>query len=175
MTAQWRARSRAARRLVAVAASSVLFCCGAPQSAAGPTHSPSTTPGATELSPTPLARPALKVASSRYGEILVDGAGRALYLFDLERDTVPHCYAACATAWPPMRPAGSTSVAAELVQSLFGTTLRTDGTRQVTYNRHPLYYYAGDRAPGEIKCQAVFEFGGGWYVVDPRGTKITKT
>ena len=43
----------------------------------------------------------------------------------------------------------------------------------MTYNGHPLYLYAGDRAPGEIKCQAVVEFGGGWFVVDAQGNKIT--
>jgi len=74
-----------------------------------------------------------------------------------------------------MLAASSTSVADELDQSLFATTVRRDGSRQVTYNRHPLYYYVGDRVPGEIKCQAVFEYGGGWYVVDPRGTRITRT
>jgi hypothetical protein len=44
----------------------------------------------------------------------------------------------------------------------------------VVYNGHPLYYYAGDNAPGEIKCQAVVEFGGGWYVVDGNGNKVTR-
>ncbi|TMF44675.1 MAG: hypothetical protein E6I23_06895 [Chloroflexi bacterium] len=48
------------------------------------------------------------------------------------------------------------------------------GGDQVVYAGHPLYYYAGDHAEGEIKCQAVVEFGGGWYVVDGNGNKITR-
>jgi len=44
---------------------------------------------------------------------------------------------------------------------------------QLTYNGHPLYYYAGDHSAGEIKCQAVSEFGGGWYVIDAQGNKIS--
>jgi len=161
--------------LCALALNCLLFACGAPQPVAVGSNSPSTAPGATQLSPTPSAKPVLKVAGSRYGDIIVDGGGRALYLFDIEREPVARCYDACASAWPPMRAASSSLVAGELDQSLFATIARTDGSRQVTYNRHPLYYYAGDRGPGEIKCQAVFEYGGGWYVVDPRGTKITRT
>jgi hypothetical protein len=44
---------------------------------------------------------------------------------------------------------------------------------QVAYNGHSLYLYAGDRSPGEIKCQAVVEYGGGWFVVDTQGNKVT--
>jgi len=44
---------------------------------------------------------------------------------------------------------------------------------QVTYNGHALYRYAGDHAPGEIKCQAVVEYGGGWFVVDAQGNEVT--
>jgi len=89
----------------------------------------------------------LATAESRYGRILVDGSGRTVYLFDIERDPTPRCYDACAVSWPP----------------LLATTA----------SGHPLYYYVGDRNVGDIKCQAVIEFGGGWYVVDSRGNKIT--
>ena len=175
----WHERPRATlksrRGVFALALSFLLFACGAPQPVAVASHSPSTAPAPAQFSPTPSAQPVLKIAGSRYGDIIVDGGGRALYLFDIEREPVARCYDACASAWPPMRAASSTLVADELDQSLFATTLRRDGSQQVTYNRHPLYYYVGDRAPGEIKCQAVFEYGGGWYVVDPRGTRITRT
>ena len=170
-----RARVKSRWGLFALALSCLLFACGAPRPVAVASNSPSTAPAGTQLSPTPSAKPVLKIAGSRYGDIIVDGDGRALYLFDIEREPVARCYDACASAWPPMRAPSSTLVAAELDQSLFTTIARRDGSRQVTYNRHPLYYYAGDRAPGEIKCQAVFEYGGGWYVVDPGGTKITRT
>ena len=56
--------------------------------------------------------------------------------------------------------------------SLIGTTRRRDGTTQATYRGRPLYYYVGDRRPGQILCQDVEEYGGHWYVVRPRGTAV---
>ncbi len=53
-----------------------------------------------------------------------------------------------------------------------GTTRRRDGTVQVTYSGHPLYYYVGDVKPGQILCQNADEFGGTWLVVSPRGTPV---
>jgi predicted lipoprotein with Yx(FWY)xxD motif len=55
---------------------------------------------------------------------------------------------------------------------LLGTTKRTDGTLEVTYAGHPLYYYAGDTAPGQTTGQALPQFGAPWYVVAPSGTAI---
>ena len=56
--------------------------------------------------------------------------------------------------------------------ALVGATTRTDGSSQVTYNGHPLYYFANDKAPGDARGQGINRFGGGWYVVDPAGNKI---
>jgi predicted lipoprotein with Yx(FWY)xxD motif len=117
----------------------------------------------------------VSVAGSRYGRIVVDGGGRALYLFDLERDGTPRCYDACATAWPPYLAPDASASSSELDATRVAVKARRDGRRQVTYNSHPLYYYAGDRAPGQILCQAVAEYGGTWYVVDPKGNRITAT
>jgi len=131
-----------------------------------PTTSPSTTP---QASP----RIALSVRASRYGEVIADGSGRVLYLFDLERDGVPKCYGGCAVSWPPMPAPPSPVAGASLDQASIAIAIRTGGSRQLVYNGHPLYYYVGDHAPGEIKCQAAVEYGGGWYVIDPHGNKIT--
>ena len=120
---------------------------------------------------------ALDVQSSRFGQILVDGQGRALYLFAADKTQDSTCYDACATAWPPMlADKGATIDAMHGVNaSLSGTTTRKDGTVQVTYNGHPLYYFVDDKKPGEINCQAVVNFGAAWYVVDPNGNAITKS
>jgi Secreted repeat of unknown function len=56
--------------------------------------------------------------------------------------------------------------------ALVGGTTRTDGTRQATYNGHPLYYFAADKAAGDVKGQGINNFGGSWYVVAPDGNKI---
>lgn len=57
--------------------------------------------------------------------------------------------------------------------ALIGTVMRADGTTQMTYGGHPLYYFVGDVNPGEVKCQAVEQFGGTWYVLSPSGDVIT--
>jgi predicted lipoprotein with Yx(FWY)xxD motif len=114
------------------------------------------------------------LAGSRYGAILFDGSGRTLYLFGADGGTDSHCYNACATAWPPFVIIHPPTVGQGLVQGTVSTTARTGGGEQVIYAGHPLYYYAGDHAPREIKCQAVLEFGGGWYVVDGNGNKVTR-
>jgi predicted lipoprotein with Yx(FWY)xxD motif len=119
---------------------------------------------------------ALDVASSRFGQVLVDGQGRVVYLFAADRTTESTCYDACATAWPPLLTEKGAQVDAmhAATAGLTGTTTRKDGSVQVTYNGHPLYYFQADKNPGQITCQAVVNFGAAWYVVDPSGNAITK-
>ncbi len=114
----------------------------------------------------------IKLADSRYGRIIVDGSGRALYLFDADKAPTSTCYTACAAAWPPLIVTKAPTVGPDLAQALTSTTVRNDGSRQVTYNGHPLYYYTGDHSPSEVNCQAAVEFGGGWYVLDSQGNRI---
>jgi hypothetical protein len=54
-----------------------------------------------------------------------------------------------------------------------GTITRSDGTKQVTYNGHPLYYFEGDTGPGTDKGQGLNGFGALWYLVTPSGSSIT--
>jgi predicted lipoprotein with Yx(FWY)xxD motif len=114
----------------------------------------------------------VKVMKTRYGRILVDGRGRALYLFTRERGSRSRCYGACARAWPPFFARRAPAARSGADASLTGTTRRRDGRRQATYRGHPLYYYVSDRRPGEVTCQDVTEFGGTWLVVSPRGRAI---
>ena len=113
----------------------------------------------------------LKLVGSEYGKAVMNGRGRALYLFDKESTRTPQCYGDCAVAWPPFLTKGKPVAGDGLDPKLVGTTLRTDGTRQVTYRGHPLYYYEHD-TPGVILCQDVFEFGGYWLLVNRRGNAI---
>lgn len=114
----------------------------------------------------------VRVMSSRYGRILFDGKGRALYLFTRETTRRSRCYGGCAAAWPPFLTSGTPRARAGVKPSLLGTTRRRDGKRQVTYGGHALYYYVGDRKPGQVLCQDVEEFGGTWYVVSPGGAAV---
>ncbi len=111
----------------------------------------------------------VKVMSTRYGEMLFDGRGRALYLFTREKSDRSRCYGACAKAWPPFFTRGRPRAGKGVDASLLGTSRRRGGRSIVTYNGHPLYYYVTDTEPGEVTCQNVVEFGGTWLVVTPDG------
>jgi predicted lipoprotein with Yx(FWY)xxD motif len=114
----------------------------------------------------------VKVMNSRYGRMLYDGRGRALYLFTRERTSRSRCYGECAAAWPPFLTRRKPQARSGVKSSLLGTTRRRDRRTQVTYRGHPLYHYMGDRQPGQVLCQDVNEFGGTWLVVSPSGTAI---
>lgn len=113
----------------------------------------------------------IKVADSQFGQILFDGDDGAIYLFDKEKTEASECYGECAVAWPPVLTDGAPQAGAGAKQGKLGTTKRDDGSTQVTYNGHPLYYYQDD-PPGEVLCQNVEEFGGLWLVVDPAGNAV---
>ena len=98
--------------------------------------------------------------ASRYGTILFDGRGFVLYVFTRDTRVQSKCSGACAKAWPPYLARGRPVAAKGATAKLLGTILRGDGTRQVSYAGRPLYYYVGDRTPGQILCQDVVEYGG---------------
>ena len=115
----------------------------------------------------------LTARSSRYGSILFDGRGRALYAFTRDRrGGSSRCYGACAKAWPVYFASGRLVAGKGLKRSLIGTIRRRDGRRQITYNGRPLYYYVGDKSAGQVSCQNVAEFGGTWLVVHPSGALV---
>jgi predicted lipoprotein with Yx(FWY)xxD motif len=115
----------------------------------------------------------VEVMRTRFGRILVDGDGRALYLFTRDRGRErSRCYGSCAEAWPPFYTRGEPRAGGHARASRIGTTRRRNGKTQVTYNGHPLYYYVTDRKPGQVTCQNVEEFGGVWLVVSPKGRAI---
>jgi predicted lipoprotein with Yx(FWY)xxD motif len=74
--------------------------------------------------------------------------------------------------WPPLFTSGTPAAGTGAEANLLGRTRRRDGSSQVTYRGHPLYYYIGDRQPGQVLCQAAEEFGGLWYVVTRRGNAV---
>jgi predicted lipoprotein with Yx(FWY)xxD motif len=111
----------------------------------------------------------LTVRSSAYGRILFDSRGRALYAFTRDPRGRTACNGACAAAWPPYILRGRLRAGGPIKRSLLGTTRRSNGARQVTYAGRPLYYYVGDRRPGEVRCQNVSEFGGLWLVMRASG------
>jgi len=116
-------------------------------------------------------RATLTVKPSRYGPILFDGRGFVLYVFTKDPKGRSACSGACAAAWPPYL-AKRPRAGAGAKSPLLGTTRRADGSVQATYAGRPLYYYVGDRSPGQILCQDVEEFGGRWLVVRGSGSLV---
>jgi predicted lipoprotein with Yx(FWY)xxD motif len=115
---------------------------------------------------------AVTVKSSAYGRILFDGRGHVLYAFTRDRRGQSACAGACARAWPPYVVRSRPQAGAGAAAKLLGTTRRSGGSLQATYDGRPLYYYVGDRRPGQILCQNVTEFGGVWRVVRPSGRLV---
>jgi predicted lipoprotein with Yx(FWY)xxD motif len=116
--------------------------------------------------------PLVVTRDSDYGRILTDGRGRTLYVFTRDTGSRSRCYGACARAWPPFVGRGKPRARGGASARLLGTTRRRGGTTQVTYKGRPVYYYVGDRRPGQVLCQNVPEYGGTWLVVDPGGEPI---
>ncbi len=118
------------------------------------------------------SRSTVTVRPSRYGRILFDGRGFALYAFTRDPRGRSLCRGACATTWPPYLVKARPRAAAGVKASRLGTTRRADGRLQVTYGGRPLYYYIGDRSPGQVLCQNVREFGGLWLVMRANGRVV---
>ena len=114
-------------------------------------------------------RATVTAKSSSFGRILFDGRGYALYAFSRDPRGKSACLGACARAWPPYIVKSRARAGAGITARSLATTKRANGSLQVTYAGRPLYYYVGDRKPGQILCQNVTEFGGVWRVVRPSG------
>jgi predicted lipoprotein with Yx(FWY)xxD motif len=106
------------------------------------------------------------------GRILVDSKGRTVYLFVADKGKASVCYGQCAVYWPPVLTRDSPQAGPGVAANLLGTTRRTDGTIEVTYGGHPLYYFVADKKVGDTLGQGVDGFGGPWYVVGPSGQRI---
>ena len=115
---------------------------------------------------------AVDVGTSPLGQLLVDGSGRTLYLFEADKGTSSVCDGPCAQAWPPLLTKGAPIAGTGANAADLGTTTRKDGTTEVTYNGHPLYYYVGDTKAGDTTGQGLNQFGAKWYVLTPAGDKI---
>jgi predicted lipoprotein with Yx(FWY)xxD motif len=115
----------------------------------------------------------VKTQNSPLGSYLADTSGRALYLFASDTASTSSCTGECAVAWPPLTAKGSVTALDGALSGDISTITRPDGTRQVTYAGHPLYYFAGDGGAGQTNGQGVEGFGALWWLVAPSGQKIT--
>src|SRR5579859_6155203 len=138
-------------------------------SSAATTSSPSSAPAAGSSA----AGTVISTQAGSAGAFLTAGSGRAVYLWAADGMNMSACSGACAAAWPPVPATGTLTATGGAKASDLGTITRSDGTKQVTYDGHPLYYFAGDSAAGQTNGQGSDNFGAKWWLVASSGAKIT--
>ena len=109
----------------------------------------------------------ISIASSKFGNILVDSKGMTVYVDEKDKPGAPNCTGACLKAWPPVVAPGTANFGTGLSGSNFSSITLSDGTKQLTVAGSPLYTWQGDAKPGDVTGQDV----NGFYVVMPNGKK----
>jgi predicted lipoprotein with Yx(FWY)xxD motif len=113
----------------------------------------------------------VKQAGSHFGPILTTSNGMTLYVFTSDGTGKSVCTGGCASIWPPLTVAAGAHLAVPHGVHGVTTITRQDGSKQVAIDGHPLYTYASDTAPGQVKGEGV---QGTWFVVSPAGAIIRK-
>ena len=103
------------------------------------------------------------------GAYLTDASGRTLYMYTSDTSPTSTCYGQCNMIWPALLTNGAPQAGTGATPTFLGTSPRTDGSNQVTYKGHPLYYFSGDKAAGDMSGEGKF---GIWYLVSPTGAQI---
>jgi predicted lipoprotein with Yx(FWY)xxD motif len=175
------------RRLIAIAAVTVIAIAGAViavsvgggQSSASASGGGSSTGAYGSAAPMVPAKKSTSSAtvslrSTSLGKILVDSNGMTLYLFEKDTSGMSNCSGSCASVWPPSTASGSVHAGKGVKAAKLTTISRSGGQKQLSYNGHPLYRYAGDSKPGQTKGEGLNQFGAKWYVLNAAGNKIDK-
>lgn len=135
-----------------------------------------TTPTTTTPTTTPATGSGVVVAvkhSGKLGTVLAAGSKKlTVYMFEGDKGAGSSCSGACASVWPPVTTSGSPKVSGAATSADLGTITRSDGTTQVTYKGHPLYFFAKDKDSGDAYGEGVHGFGADWYVLTPSGAKV---
>jgi len=135
----------------------------------------STATASSSATATPAAAKGTAVSETKgsAGTFLTGAGGRALYLWVADAKGMSSCSGACAKAWPPLVTKGAPIASGSVKASQLGTIKRSDGTEQVTYDGHPLYYFEGDPKAGTTTGQGSDAFGAKWWLVSTSGSAIT--
>ena len=110
--------------------------------------------------------------SGPLGTYLTDSSGKTLYIFASDTPTKSTCTGSCLSFWPPLD--GKATAGSGVTASQLGTITGTNGAAQITYAGHPLYYYAKDSKPGDVKGQGSTQDGALWWILAPSGSPIEK-
>jgi predicted lipoprotein with Yx(FWY)xxD motif len=112
----------------------------------------------------------------KLGMILAAGPKKlTVYLFEADKGANSSCTGTCTSVWPPVSSAGNPRAGGSAIAADLGTITRSDGSKQVTYKGHPLYYYAKDGDSGDAYGQSLSSFGASWYVLAPSGIKVDRS
>jgi predicted lipoprotein with Yx(FWY)xxD motif len=137
---------------------------------------PSSTAAAPATTSSAAPAAAAAVVTTKHGKLgtilAVGGKHMTVYMFEGDKGSASACSGACAHVWPPVTTSGSPTASGTAVSADLGTITRSDGTMQVTYKGHPLYYFARDGDASDAYGQGVVGFGSSWYVLSPSGLKV---
>ena len=162
--------------LLAGCGSSSKSSTSAPSAPPTSTSTSASTPAATSSTPTATTAALVTTKHNKLGTVLAVGPKKlTVYLFEADTSSMPTCKGACASVWPPVSTTGQPRTGGQAVASDVGTFTRSDGTVQVTYKGHPLYFYARDGDVSDAYGQGIKSFGAGWYVLASSGNKIDKS
>ena len=154
----------------AVGAAMLVAACSSGGSSSS-TGAASSSPAGSSAAASGSGATVITTASSSGNTFLTSGSGRAIYLWAKDTGDASACTGACAAAWPPVT--GTATAAGSAKARDLGTITRSDGTKQVTYDGHPLYYFVGDSGPGTATGQGSDNFGAKWWLVSPAGSDVT--
>ena len=116
----------------------------------------------------------VSVSKTKLGLILVNSKLHTLYMFAKDKNGKSFCNGGCAKFWPPSLQVGKPTAGSGVKASLLGTIRRSNGSRQLTYNKHPLYTFTLDKKAGQTNGEGNLAFGARWYVVSAKGTAVVK-
>jgi len=164
-----------AAALLAAACGSSASSSSAPPAASGsPSGGASLGSGATTSAPA-ASGTVITTATAGGGAFLTDGSGRAVYLWVKDSGGKSACDGSCAGAWPPVTATGTPAGKGSVQSADLHMITRSDGTTQVTYFGHPLYYYVGDSGSGQANGQGSDQFGAKWWLVSAMGSGDTSS
>lgn len=158
-----------------VGVSVLVAACGSSSSPTTATTGSAAAGTSTTATATPAAAKgtAINTTSGKDGTYLTGAGGRALYLWVADAKGMSSCSGACAKGWPPLISSGKPAASGSVKASQLSTIKRSDGSQQVTYYGHPLYYFEGDPKSGTTTGQGSDAFGAKWWLVSPAGAAIT--
>ena len=116
----------------------------------------------------------VSLRTTKLGPVLVNTKGHTLYMFAKDRNGKSSCSGGCSKFWPPSLKSGKATAGSGVKASLIGTTKRSNGSMQLTYNKHPLYTFALDKKSGQTNGEDTLAFGARWYAVSGKGTAVVK-